>query len=139
MITIGFPGSTVRISCWHYKSRLDMSVFQITASKLITTDLPKLRKNVYHIVHVSIYFWKWITHFFEFSCAHFTAQKMSFSIKDSFIKCEQIRRKLWICSYLLKKSSVSNSIFCTVFNLIKFCWWKTCIWRLVLATSLFIP
>ena len=33
-----------------------------------------------------------------------TAQKMKFSIKDFFSKCERIRRKLQIWSYLLKKS-----------------------------------
>ena len=31
-------------------------------------------------------------------------QKMKFSIKDFFSKCDRIRRKLQICSYLLKKS-----------------------------------
>ena len=33
-----------------------------------------------------------------------TAQKMKFSIKDFFNKCDQIRRKLRIWSHLLKKS-----------------------------------
>ena len=32
------------------------------------------------------------------------AQKMKFSIKDFFSRCDQIPRKLWIWSYLLKKS-----------------------------------
>ena len=32
------------------------------------------------------------------------AQKMEFSVKDSFSKCDQIRRKLRIWSHLLKKS-----------------------------------
>ena len=32
------------------------------------------------------------------------AQKMKFSIKDFFSKCDQIRRFLRIWSYLLKKS-----------------------------------
>ena len=39
----------------------------------------------------------------------FTAQKMEFSIKDFFSKCDQIRRK-----HLLKKSLMKNSIFCAV-------------------------
>ena len=43
-----------------------------------------------------------------------TAQKMKFSIKDFFSKCEQIRRKLRICSHLLKKSLMENFIFCAV-------------------------
>ena len=37
---------------------------------------------------------------------------MKFSIKDFFSKCDQIQRKLWICSHLLKKSLMENLIFC---------------------------
>ena len=44
-----------------------------------------------------------------------TAQKMKFSIKDFFCKCDQIRRKLRIWSHLLKKSITENFILCTVF------------------------
>ena len=43
-----------------------------------------------------------------------TAQKMKFSCKDFFSKCDQIRKKLWIRSQLLKKSFVENFIFCAV-------------------------
>ena len=43
-----------------------------------------------------------------------TAQKMKFSIKDFFSKCDQIRRKLRIWSHLLKKSLMENFIFCAV-------------------------
>ena len=39
------------------------------------------------------------------------AQKMKFSIKDFFSKCDQIRRKL-----LLKKSLLEIFIFCAVIN-----------------------
>ena len=39
-----------------------------------------------------------------------TAQKMKFSIKDFVSKCDQIRRKLPIWSYLLKKSLMENFI-----------------------------
>ena len=42
------------------------------------------------------------------------AQKMRFSIKDYFSKCDQIRRKLRIWSYLLKKSLMENFIFCAL-------------------------
>ena len=45
----------------------------------------------------------------------FTAQKIKFSIKDFFRKCDQIRRKLRIWSHLLKKSLIENFIFCAVF------------------------
>ena len=40
-----------------------------------------------------------------------TAQKMNFSIKGFFSKCDQIRRKLRIWSHLLKKSLMRNFIF----------------------------
>ena len=43
-----------------------------------------------------------------------TAQKMKFSIKDFFSKCDQIRRKLRILSHLLKKSLMENIIFYAV-------------------------
>ena len=42
---------------------------------------------------------------------HVTAQKMKFSIKDIFGKCDQIPGKLWIWSHLLKKSLMENFIF----------------------------
>ena len=42
------------------------------------------------------------------------AQKMKFLITDFFSKCDQIRRKLRICSDLLKKSVMENLIFCAV-------------------------
>ena len=41
-----------------------------------------------------------------------TAQKMNFSIKDSFSKCDQIRLRIW--SHLLKESLMENFIFCAV-------------------------
>ena len=47
----------------------------------------------------------------------YTAQKMKFSIKDFSSKCDQIRRKLWIWSYLLQKSFMENFIFCAVLRL----------------------
>ena len=43
-----------------------------------------------------------------------TTQKMKISIKDSFSKCDQIRRELWIWSHSLKKSLMENLIFCVV-------------------------
>ena len=44
----------------------------------------------------------------------FTTQKITFSIKDFFSKCDQIRRKLRIWSHLLKKFLIENFIFCPV-------------------------
>ena len=42
---------------------------------------------------------------------------MEFSIKDFFSKCDQIRRKLWIWSHLLKKFLMENFIFCAIFKM----------------------
>ena len=42
---------------------------------------------------------------------NFTAQKMKFSIKDFFSKCDHIHKKVRIWSHLLK-----NFIFCEVFE-----------------------
>ena len=39
---------------------------------------------------------------------------MKFSIKDIFIKCDQIHRFLRIWSQFLKKSLMENFIFCAV-------------------------
>ena len=43
-----------------------------------------------------------------------TAQTMKFSITNFFSKCNQIPKKLWIWSHLLKKSVMENLIFCAV-------------------------
>ena len=37
-----------------------------------------------------------------------TVRNMKFFIRGVFDKCEQIRRELWICSHLLKKSLTGN-------------------------------
>ena len=41
----------------------------------------------------------------------YAAQKMKFSVKDFFSKCEPMRKKLRICLLLLKKSLTKNFIF----------------------------
>ena len=45
-----------------------------------------------------------------------SAQKMKFSIKDFFGKCDQNRCLLWIWSHSLKKSLIGNFIFCVQFS-----------------------
>ena len=47
-------------------------------------------------------------HCVKYAKALHTAQKMKFSIKDFFSKCDQI---LWIWSHLLKKSWMENFVF----------------------------
>ena len=49
----------------------------------------------------------------------FTTQKMKFSTKDFFSKCDQIRKKLRVWSHLLKKSFMENLIFCEVLESFK--------------------
>ena len=41
-----------------------------------------------------------------------TSQKIKFSIKDFFSKCDQMWSLLWIWSHLLNKSWMENFIFC---------------------------
>ena len=47
-------------------------------------------------------------------CFFHSAQKMKFSFKDFFSKCDQFRCFLRIWSNLLKKSLMENFIFCPV-------------------------
>ena len=58
----------------------------------------------------------WSEKFWDF-WFNITAQKMKFSIKDFFSKCDQIRRLRRIWSHLLKKSLMENFIFCAVYVL----------------------
>ena len=51
---------------------------------------------------------------FSTDCLRNTAEKMKFSIKHFFSKCEQICWKLRIWSHLLRKSFMENVIFCAV-------------------------
>ena len=44
-----------------------------------------------------------------------TAQKMKFSIKDFYRKCNQMRSFLRIWLHILKKSLMENFIFCAVY------------------------
>ena len=50
-----------------------------------------------------------------------TAQKMRFSIKDFFSKCDHIRSFLRIWSHLLKKALMENFIFCAVKSTAQIC------------------
>ena len=55
--------------------------------------------------------------YLENNFKHHTAQKMRFSNKDFFSKCDQIHRKMRIWSHLLKKSLMENFIFCAMSEL----------------------
>ena len=73
----------------------------------------------------------------KFKNAFNIAQKMKFCIKDFFIKCDQIRSFLQICSYLLKKPFMENLIFCVVYQSLYFlkCNWYQPILLFSLNTS----
>ena len=58
--------------------------------------------------------------------SYITAQKMKFSVKDFFSKCDQIRSFLRIWLHLLKKSLMEKLIFCTVGGLKWIKWNKLC-------------
>ena len=49
-----------------------------------------------------------------------TAQKMKFSIKDFFSKCDEIRSFLRIWLHLVKKSLMENFICCAVKDLLHY-------------------
>ena len=55
-----------------------------------------------------IFCWLWQNIKTDENIGNITAQKIKFSIKDFFSKCDQIRRKLQIWSHLLKKSIMEN-------------------------------
>ena len=64
-----------------------------------------------HIIYLSHYLLQNVSKNFTF-----TAQKMKFSIKDFFSKCDLIRSYLRIWSHLLNKFLMENFDFCAVFH-----------------------
>ena len=83
--------------------------------------LRKIRKifgNEYRYIWVKSVLFQKVLKYYYFILQHpslvITAQKMKFSIKDFFSKCDQIRSLLRIWSNLLKKSLMENFIFCAV-------------------------
>ena len=64
----------------------------------------EIQLNLYNKLSILI-----VSHLFAYS-----AQKMRFSNKDFFSKCDQILKKLQIWLYLLKKSLMENFIFLAV-------------------------
>ena len=49
----------------------------------------------------------------------YTLQKMKFSVKGFFSKCDQIRSFLWILSQILKKSYMKTLFFVQCYILVK--------------------
>ena len=70
------------------------------------------------LIQLAVNFWKSL--YLKINCIYVQVKptiilllhcKRKFSITDFFSKCDQIRRKLRICSHLLKKSVMENFIF----------------------------
>ena len=101
------------VSCCYEKSRkISSEVF------VELLQLPRKAISEYKMARLLEFSSRWKSWeiFLEFQLPWFTVQKMKFSIKDFFSKCDQILRKLWIRSHLLRKSLMENFIFCAVFQ-----------------------
>ena len=94
-------------SCYVYcRSSRSQMFFKIGVTK-------KFLRTAFDTEHLQWLLCKFNCNFLSpFSAA--TAQKMKFSIKDFFSKCNQIRSFLRIWSHLLKKPLMENFIFCAM-------------------------
>ena len=94
----------------HLVRKRNPILVQIPLRSLNTSDIaPVLRKKLLDIQET-------IECRFTLKCVRDTTQKMKFSIKDLFSKCDQIRRNQRIWSHLLKKSLMENFIFFAVWH-----------------------
>ena len=65
--------------------------------------------------------WRFGINFSNFGNNTYIHCTKKFSIKDFLSKCDQVHRKLWISSHLLKKSLMENFLYCSVILLIMPC------------------
>ena len=77
---------------------------------MIDLDLLLAKRNVYGL-DMFLYFLSFFLDNRKQTTKVNTAQKMKFSIKDFFSKCDQTHKKLRIWSHLLKKSLIENFFF----------------------------
>ena len=77
---------------------------------MIDLDLLLAKRNVYGLDRF-LYFLSFFLDNRKQTTKVNTAQKMKFSIKDFFSKCDQTHKKLRIWSHLLKKSLIENFFF----------------------------
>ena len=81
---------------------------------LLQNNLQNMKIEIFYSAYVQLYnSWAGC----DFNLSIFTAQKLKFSVKDFFSKCDQIRSFLRIWSNLLKKSLIKNFIFCAVIHI----------------------
>ena len=111
-------------------------IVQIVLNLNLTNKYIKLNKTLDCVI-VSINLQFLLSYRSEFSTEKFvdkkffTTQKMKFSIKGFFTKCDQIRSFLWVWSHLRKKSLMENFISCSMPWVCKSDLWKTCSERLM--------
>ena len=77
---------------------------------MVDLDLLLAKRNVYGLDRF-LYFLSFFLDNRKQATKVNTAQKMKFSIKDFFSKCDQTHKKLRIWSHLLKKSLIENFFF----------------------------
>ena len=91
---------TARAKNWFLKRRLDTNLCQVLRDVKYTRDWQLgLQKSLQDSVIKTIIF---------------TTQKMRFSFKDLFNRCEQIRSFVRICSHLLRNFLTEKFIFCAL-------------------------
>ena len=75
------------------------------------TELDRMHESVYNCLYYTYlyYSWMWVCVYLIYTW--YTVQTMKISIKDFFIKCDQIRRNQRIWSNLLKKSLMEKFHF----------------------------
>ena len=89
------------------KSRRDFSEIFTWRSGYLDVISHQIHKCAKYTCHKN----SWYKYFSYYSLRTCTAQKMKFSIKDFFNKCDQIRSFLRIWSHSLKKSLMETSFF----------------------------
>ena len=80
-------------------------VYLVSIIKVFTVATLFIQKILYYLLIMKyIVFFKLSSLLNSLKQSYEAVQKMKFSVKDFYSKCDQIRRKLRICSHLLKKS-----------------------------------
>ena len=101
----------------NFQRALEMSLIKCETSLMLTLSRNCFLKIAVLIVIQKLYFRKSKYKIYSDNqkTLCFTAKRMKFSIKDFFSECDQIRSFLRIWSHLLKKTLMTNLIFCAVF------------------------
>ena len=90
--------------------KIDISITKECTAKIQVFYLSGSYNDSHKDSSIEVDFFIWTDHHVRL-IIWYTAQKMKFSIKDFFTKCDHIHSFLWIWSHLVKKSSMKNFIF----------------------------